>query len=77
MDEGGIRFSPNINIITGGENNISGIGPDTAVAPPAGERAANPVVVESPVNKGGGHTETTAETAEPNFNQPLMVVKKS
>jgi DNA-directed RNA polymerase II subunit RPB2 len=74
MDEGGIRFSPNINIITGGENNISGIGPDTAVAPPAGERAANPVVVESPVNKGGGNTETTAE---PNFNQPLMVVKKS
>jgi hypothetical protein len=93
--DSGIRFSPNINIITGGENNISGVGLDAGaggggpVADATNQIGNNPVgqsggaggaggVVASGVSvlkgvSGGGGA---GADAEPNFNQPLMVVKK-
>ena len=97
MDSGsGIRFSPNINIITGGENNISGIGSDTGlVGAGAGAGMGNGVggsnadglmdvtnqigVGQSGGIRGGSGGEGNngvSANSEPNFNQPLMVVKK-
>jgi hypothetical protein len=95
VGDSGIQFRPNINIITGGENNISGVGLDAG----AGTMGGGPVVDvtgqigNNPVGQSGGGgvgggggaagisvlkggSGGAAADAEPNFNQPLMVVKK-
>jgi DNA-directed RNA polymerase II subunit RPB2 len=96
--ESGIRFSPNINIITGGENNISGVGLDAGAGAVGGgltdvtsQIGNNPVGQSGGVGSGGGGGAgvsvlkggsgggggaAASADAEPNFNQPLMVVKK-
>ena len=88
--KGAIEFSPNINVITGGENNISGIGPMGDGGVGSGNSSEN-----SNINNSNGFADTYKVDAvsknigggagggggggttndSPNFNQPLIVKK--
>jgi hypothetical protein len=82
---GGIAFNPNINIITGGENNISGVGPmvDAGVGVGGGGGdglmdVTNQVGQVGSVSSKSGVVDTGGSGTDlPNFNEPLMVVKKA
>ena len=80
---GGIAFSPNINIITGGENNISGVGTASDGVQNSADGltdVTNSIDVGQTRNGSGGGGGASGGSSPaldlPNFNQPLMVVKK-